>query len=275
MSYAEHDVADLLGAYALDAVEPDEARRVEGHLSTCPKCRAEVEMYRETAAYLAYAGTDAPEGVWQRIGAEIGSENAHRIEAIPNLGAARDRRSSGGRRRRGILAGIVGIAAAAVTVLGIEVAHLNGQVTTLQSAARAEGLAPLVADALNSPHANVNLVAPGGSSASASVAITRDGSAFWLGSSLAKLPESRTYQIWGDVHGRIVSLPPRRITQPPRDVQGAERNLPAHGLEGAEGRDFGADHAGARRRFGAIVDLTGTNAEVTRCPAPMMSNLNY
>jgi hypothetical protein len=41
---------------------------------------------------------------------------------------------------------------------------------------------------------------------SASIAISRSGDAYWLGSTLKKLPPNRTYQVWGQANGRIVSL---------------------------------------------------------------------
>ena len=64
----EHDeIAELLGAYALDAVEPDEAALVEDHLRECPRCAAEVAEHREVAAMLAHSGAPAPEGIWERI----------------------------------------------------------------------------------------------------------------------------------------------------------------------------------------------------------------
>ena len=36
------EVQELLGAFALDALEPDEADAVDLHLRDCPRCRAEV-----------------------------------------------------------------------------------------------------------------------------------------------------------------------------------------------------------------------------------------
>ena len=208
MKFIEHEVSDLLGAYALDAVEPDEARRVEEHLATCPKCRAEVEMYRETAAFLAYAGTDAPEGVWARIGAGIGADGSHQVELIPDLGRIRSQRSTASTRSRAVFAGIAAIAAAAVAFLGVDVSHLSGQVSALRGQTQANGLAPLALAALEGPHKSVTLSSSGStpSGASATVAITSDGSAYWLGSTLRAIPADRTYQLWGNDHGRIVSL---------------------------------------------------------------------
>ncbi len=53
------ELDDLLGAYALDAVSPDEARRVEDYLAVNPKAAAEVREHREVATMLAFTGMDA------------------------------------------------------------------------------------------------------------------------------------------------------------------------------------------------------------------------
>ena len=48
----EQAVAEL-GAYALDAVSPDERAAIEAHLKTCVSCREELQAMAETAAALA------------------------------------------------------------------------------------------------------------------------------------------------------------------------------------------------------------------------------
>ncbi len=63
--------SDVLGAYALDAVEPDEREEIERHLRDCPRCRAEVAEHRAVAGLLSQAGEPAPDGVWDRIVAEL------------------------------------------------------------------------------------------------------------------------------------------------------------------------------------------------------------
>jgi len=65
------ELQELLGAYALDAVEPEEAAVIELHLATCPRCRHELAEHREVAALLGYAGGAAPSGVWDRIIASL------------------------------------------------------------------------------------------------------------------------------------------------------------------------------------------------------------
>ena len=70
--WRSHDeIAELLGAYALHAVEPDEVELVEAHLEGCPRCRAEVAAHREVAALLGNSGGDAPDGLWERIASRL------------------------------------------------------------------------------------------------------------------------------------------------------------------------------------------------------------
>ncbi|MEQ8717676.1 MAG: anti-sigma factor [Acidimicrobiales bacterium] len=54
------DIHLLAGAYALDALDPDERRRYEAHYTDCELCVDEVAGFRATAAALAGAVADAP-----------------------------------------------------------------------------------------------------------------------------------------------------------------------------------------------------------------------
>jgi len=74
MTHAE--ITELLGAYALDAVSPEEAAEIRQHLAECPRCRAEVAAHREVAGVLGNLGGTAPAGLWSRIADELalGSE---------------------------------------------------------------------------------------------------------------------------------------------------------------------------------------------------------
>lgn len=47
-----HDEAASLGGYVLAALDPLEARAVEGHLAGCPRCRAELAQLRNAHAVL-------------------------------------------------------------------------------------------------------------------------------------------------------------------------------------------------------------------------------
>lgn len=53
------ELHDLTPAYALDALDPAEARAYERHLATCERCRDELAKLQDAAGALAFA-TDAP-----------------------------------------------------------------------------------------------------------------------------------------------------------------------------------------------------------------------
>jgi hypothetical protein len=55
---SEHDRTQL-GAYALGALEPDEAREVGEHLATCPECRAELAELEEMKQFLGEVPPEA------------------------------------------------------------------------------------------------------------------------------------------------------------------------------------------------------------------------
>ncbi|MGA2209666.1 MAG: anti-sigma factor [Acidimicrobiales bacterium] len=78
MNHAE--ITELLGAYALDAVSPEEAAEIEEHLAECPRCRAEVAAHREVAGVLGNLGGSAPAGLWARIADELAIGTAGPLE---------------------------------------------------------------------------------------------------------------------------------------------------------------------------------------------------
>jgi anti-sigma factor RsiW len=81
MTHAE--LSELLGAYALDAVSPEEATEIEEHLAECPRCRAELTAHREVAGVLGNFGGTAPAGLWDRIADELAIGSAGSLPAEP------------------------------------------------------------------------------------------------------------------------------------------------------------------------------------------------
>src|SRR5204862_2371026 len=80
-----NDIDELLGAYALDAVDDDERRAVDAYLATNPRARAEVDQHREVATLLAFGAAAAPEGLWDRIASSIAEMDADAPEPGPEL----------------------------------------------------------------------------------------------------------------------------------------------------------------------------------------------
>ena len=77
--------AELLGAYALDAVEPDETDHVTRHIGECPRCASEVAAHRDTIGLLANMGGSAPAGLWDGIARRmtLGSPHAQPDHGVP------------------------------------------------------------------------------------------------------------------------------------------------------------------------------------------------
>lgn len=217
-----HDeIAELLGAYALDAVDRDEAEQVARHLAECPRCASEVDEHRAAAALLGHRGGDAPEGVWDAVAARIGAGDRQGPPPGPVLlpGMVATGVPAGSepvgigshRRRRGWRAAVPALAAAAAVVialLAVQVAHLDGRVTKLNALAAQQGMPALAEAALADPQAQrVSLsLASDPHRAAGDLVILPDGSAFLVEGNLPQLPAGRTYQLWGVTHGQAVSL---------------------------------------------------------------------
>jgi anti-sigma factor RsiW len=188
-----HDeVEELLGAYALDAVDPEEADAVEAHLADCPRCRAEVDAHREVAAYLARGGAPAPEQVWSRIAAAIDGDAPPPMRLV----VEDDRKP----RSRWIRWGGPALAAAAVlAIVAVGVSTLGGD--------DAEGgdLDAVALDAFESPDATTAELVDEDGAVVARAAVLPDGQGYLLAEPLPDLDEG-TYQLWGSDDGTIVSL---------------------------------------------------------------------
>lgn len=203
------DYEELLGAYALDAVEGPEADVVELHLDGCPRCRDEVAHHRETAALLGHAGVTAPEGVWDRIASElrepppalalVRADAADTPAAGPPPPPPDSGRSGIRRLRRRISArpfmALVGVAAMVIGVLGFELSNLQGQVSQLRTDESGK-LQQLVNLALTTPgHETVAMRSAAGKQWATAV-IAPNGQGYLVGAALRPLPASRTYQLW-------------------------------------------------------------------------------
>ena len=219
-----HDeVAPLLGAFALDAVDGDEADAIRRHLDECPRCASEVAEHWEVTGLIANAGVDAPAELWDRIAARIEAApvGARRPAPLQLTSPSTAPPGPTRRARERVALSVVGTIAAAAAVvavvLAVQVGRLDQRVGQLASASRQTGLGQSVQAALLDPKAQrVTLavtgtiptatVAPDNGARAAVVVIDPDGSAFVLNTGLPRLAADRTYQLWGVVRGQTVSL---------------------------------------------------------------------
>ncbi len=225
---ANHEeINALLGAYALDAVEPDEADLVSRHLVTCPRCRAEVQEHREVAGLLGYAGQEAPPGLWDRIAASMQEAPPalllHRVGpppgAVSSPGAGAVARTGGGatapasslaahrwtlRTRAAALLGTA--AAAAIAILGVQVSRLDHRTATIgHEVALGAPSMGTVAQALAVPGARKVVLRPVVDGQTVSAVILPGGQGYLYDAKLTPLSAGQTYQLWGVTESGTVS----------------------------------------------------------------------
>ena len=117
-----HDCGADAAAYALGALEPDEAERFRAHLDECVVCRDELSAFQQVAGALPMAAPQyrAPRGLRRRVLTQV------RTEARPRAESSRAPRASprfrpawaGAAPRGWRLGGAVAVAVAVVVAVG-------------------------------------------------------------------------------------------------------------------------------------------------------------
>ncbi|MGH3733995.1 MAG: anti-sigma factor domain-containing protein [Acidimicrobiales bacterium] len=204
-----HDeAAELLAPMALDALEADVQVRVEEHVLTCSECQRELDGLREVASALGNTYEVPPEGLWSQIATRLYETDPEHAPSPPVFIGDFDASRSGtrhGARRRSILLTVSLAAAAAIIVLGLNLADANGRVTNLENAL-ASSSHNGVASALATPGHQVVTLSDTSHRVLASFVLLPDGRGYLVHSDMATLPSSETYQLWGIVDGSPVSI---------------------------------------------------------------------
>jgi len=194
-----HDeIEELLGAYALDALDADERQTVEAHLESCPRCRAEVAAHREVAGLLgnaAVAGDGpavAPDALWDRIASSLQEEPPALSPVVRPM-----------RRRRSSLVVLLGAVAAALTLtvglLAAKVANLDTKVNSLSAQ---ESVSKVIR---SSTHKTVELTSANGHWRAQAVLLP-NGDGYLINPSMPVLGRSQTFQLWALSNGKVVSI---------------------------------------------------------------------
>ncbi len=220
---SSQELDDLLGAYALDAVDGEEREQVEAYLDREPAARTRVAEYREATALLSQPSTEAPVELWQRIEESLDEHRAPRGSTVVAIETRRTRT----RRRLG-----VGIAAAAaavlIAVLGVKVVQQDDRIDQLADRVddRGGGVLAAARNAVDDPRAErVSLTSPDGGP-EARIVYLPDGEGYLLDDNLATLVPGRTYQLWALVGDRRT---PRAISA---GVLGADPGVAAFKVAG-------------------------------------------
>jgi hypothetical protein len=208
---SHEEAQELLGAYALDAVEEDEAALVEYHLDRCPRCRDELRNHREVVGLLAYAGHEAPAGLWDRVVQGIqDSGSSAPAPALRSVPARPGPRVLNLRSRR-VLAIVGAAAVVAIALLGVQVTRLQHRTNQLSSQVASVTTNPqptmaAVRQALAEPGAKrAELRSPGGGHGQLDAVLLPSGQGYLYSPQLSPLPSSETYQLWGVVGREEIS----------------------------------------------------------------------
>jgi anti-sigma-K factor RskA len=203
---SRRELDELLGAYALDAVDDDEREQVEAYLARTPEARSLVAEYRETAALLAHSGTEAPPGLWERIEQTL-EEEPPKLATAPSRPLGLESRRARLRRRAAVV--VAAAAAVVVALLTVKVVQQGDRIDELGREARAGSVLAAAESASRDPRADRVALSSTDGALEARVVYLPGGDGFLLQSNLRALPPDRTYQLWALMGG---SSPERPIS---------------------------------------------------------------
>jgi anti-sigma-K factor RskA len=200
------DVAALITAHALGALEADQAEQAERHIAESDDCRRAYEDALETAAALALAVADSepPTDLRARI---VAAARAERPEAAPAMRPAAPRRRL---RLAGRLTPSTGFA-----VLGVAAAIVFALIAVSQhdSAGSARDREQALAALIAAPGARVvPILRSGGGEAGGRVVVANGRAA--LVNAMDRPSSGRTYQAWGLPAGGGAPVPLPTFSRP-------------------------------------------------------------
>jgi hypothetical protein len=177
------DVHALVGAFALNAVDPGERLAFEAHLADCESCMAEAGALRTTAAALAVGVATAPPAHLRRRVLLAAEGTPQLPPSVPQLRSAAPAAAGAPRRRR--TAAWLAAAAVVVAIGGVAVERSRDDPPSAVTASAVFG----------SSDAKVRTVAlPGGQ---VRIAVSSDlGLMAVDGSDLPPPEADRVYQLW-------------------------------------------------------------------------------
>ncbi|MFY9864848.1 MAG: anti-sigma factor [Trebonia sp.] len=193
MSLQRHDLHQLTGAYAADALTGAELAQFEKHLGHCPSCAEEVRGLREAAARLGIATSIVPPPAMRRQVLEAASRTRQLAPAGRRLLDSGTPARGGWLRRalpRPVSAAAMTALAAAVVVLGIVLAGTQHRLEQAQSANQA------VAAVLAAPGARIVTSGTTVGGTVTAVVSARDHEAVVTAAGMPAPPASRVYQLW-------------------------------------------------------------------------------
>lgn len=183
MRTSQHSrIQDLLGAYAADAVDPDEAEEVEEHLRTCDTCAAEVAEHRDTLALLAPASPGLRPQPFDSLD----------LDLSPPMGTITPLR----KQTRSVPAWTMSVAAAIVFLVAAVAVTQARRAEDLSAQLAGASVEAAAAQALEEPGTRTLTLRSESGQAYAEVTLTQDGRGYLLPRDLPDLAPDLTYQLW-------------------------------------------------------------------------------
>ena len=193
----DNHLDELLGAYAVDAVDELDRQRVEAYLTEHPEARAEVWQMRQAAAMLAHTGNPAPEGVWDRIANALDGRS-------PQFAAVLQSPAPTAAPRRRLVAALSAAALLIAAVAGVITAIVLDEGDDPEAT---QSIEEAYETAREDPDGRLVTLASEDGTLSAEAVVQPDGVGFLSAGTLPELPASETYQLWGVYSdGDVISL---------------------------------------------------------------------
>lgn len=195
-----YEAAELLGAYALDALERGEQEAVQRHVGDCRACQRELAEHREVAALLTPGWAKAPDEVWDRIAGSL-------EEKPPPLDLARVTPSDDRpgavvplRPRRGVglraAAMVAAVAAVVIGLMGVKIVDDGRRLDRLTAGVHSQELEQAANAAMADPAADKVALRSEDGAWFAEAVLLDDGTGYLVRHNLPPLSGDRTYQLW-------------------------------------------------------------------------------
>ncbi len=198
------DLRELLGAYALDALDADERAAVEAHVLRDQEARAELHALQLGAAWLEQSAERPSSKVWEAVAAEMASDLAHDVTRAGAGDANGHVAVMPIRRRSSVVTRTLALAAAFVAVVAIA-----GGVRAVLDGPGESGTTPLASSidvAKAKPGARAVVLETTKGASALEAVVLQDGSGVAVPRDLATLDAHRTYQLWAITADGPVSL---------------------------------------------------------------------
>jgi anti-sigma-K factor RskA len=193
---------ELLGAYALDAVDDVERRRVEKLLASDPSARDEVDQLQLVVDKLGNAAESAPPAqLWESIQSAIDTDSSAQMPS----GSTEPTSIFSSKRHRSINKPFLAAAAVlAVFVIGGAIFAGVRQDENVPSTIAA--MTAMANDAASKPGSRTGFLTDPGQTMKVQVVADAQGHGFLMTDPLPALPEDETYQLWAANNGTMISL---------------------------------------------------------------------